>query len=193
MIATNLLVYVRLISWSIDIQVLDVLQKIKTEHDSTLAFRRSCREGICGSCSMNINGVNKVACLKPVDADTSAATTITPLPHMFVVKDLVVDLTNFYQQYKSIEPWLKTKRPPPVEGQEHAQSPAQRRKLDGLYECILCSCCSTACPSYWWNSEAFLGPATLLHAYRWVSDRYARSTTFDVRLCACVTIERITL
>jgi succinate dehydrogenase (ubiquinone) iron-sulfur subunit len=154
--------------------VLDVLQKIKAEHDSTLAFRRSCREGICGSCSMSIDGVNTVACLKPVDADTSRPSMITPLPHMYVVKDLVVDLTNFYQQYKSIEPWLKTKRPPPrtPEGatREHPQSPAQRKKLDGLYECILCACCSTACPSYWWNSEAFLGPAALLHAYRWVSD-----------------------
>ncbi|CAN6224258.1 unnamed protein product [Urochloa humidicola] len=149
--------------------VLDVLQKIKAEHDSTLAFRRSCREGICGSCSMSIDGVNTVACLKPVDADTSRPSMITPLPHMFVVKDLVVDLTNFYQQYKSIEPWLKAKVPPP-RGSEHRQSPVQRKKLDGLYECILCACCSTACPSYWWNSEAFLGPAALLHAYRWVSD-----------------------
>ncbi|KAF8648038.1 hypothetical protein HU200_065075 [Digitaria exilis] len=150
--------------------VLDVLQKIKSEHDSTLAFRRSCREGICGSCSMTIDGV-----LKPVDADTSRATMITPLPHMYVVKDLVVDLTNFYQQYKSVEPWLKTKGRKPAapgggEGREHRQSPEQRKKLDGLYECILCACCSTACPSYWWNSEAFLGPAALLHAYRWVSD-----------------------
>ncbi|KAL6655686.1 hypothetical protein ACP70R_006512 [Stipagrostis hirtigluma subsp. patula] len=161
--------------------VLDVLVKIKSEHDSTLAFRRSCREGICGSCSMSIDGVNTVACLKPVDTDTSRASMITPLPHMYVVKDLVVDLTNFYQQYKSIEPWLKTKRPPPPASAEeagargtargeHRQSPAQRKKLDGLYECILCACCSTACPSYWWNSEEFLGPAALLHAYRWVSD-----------------------
>ncbi|KAK3133195.1 hypothetical protein QOZ80_6AG0533600 [Eleusine coracana subsp. coracana] len=159
--------------------VLDVLQKIKSEHDPTLAFRRSCREGICGSCAMSIDGVNTVACLKPVDANTSRATLITPLPHMFVVKDLVVDLTAFYAQYKSVEPWLKTKKnPPPGElGREHAQSPAERKRLDGLYECILCACCSTACPSYWWNSEAFLGPAALLHAYRWVSDSrddYAR-------------------
>uniref|UniRef100_A0ACD5XKV1 Uncharacterized protein n=1 Tax=Avena sativa TaxID=4498 RepID=A0ACD5XKV1_AVESA len=151
--------------------VLDVLQKIKSEQDSTLVYRRSCREGICGSCSMNIDGVNTVACLKPVDTDTSRATMITPLPHMYVVKDLVVDMTNFYQQYKSVEPWLKTKRPA-AEGREHAQLPAERKKLDGLYECILCACCSTACPSYWWNSEDFLGPAALLHAYRWVSDRY---------------------
>ncbi|KAF0913189.1 hypothetical protein E2562_020355 [Oryza meyeriana var. granulata] len=160
--------------------VLDVLQKIKAEHDTTLAYRRSCREGICGSCSMCIDGVNTVACLKPVDTDTSSATTVTPLPHMYVVKDLVVDLTNFYQQYKSVEPWLKTKTKkeekssPAAEEtgrlQEHGQTPEERKKLDGLYECILCACCSTACPSYWWNSEAFLGPAALLHAYRWVSD-----------------------
>ncbi|OQU89416.1 LOW QUALITY PROTEIN: hypothetical protein SORBI_3002G185100 [Sorghum bicolor] len=155
-----------------------VLDKIKAEQDSTLAFRRSCREGICGSCSMSIDGVNTVACLKPVDADTSRPSMVTPLPHMYVVKDLVVDLTNFYQQYRSVEPWLKTKRraSSASEGEatttrrEHLQSPAQRKKLDGLYECILCACCSTACPSYWWNSEAFLGPAALLHAYRWVSD-----------------------
>ncbi|KAJ1289468.1 hypothetical protein BS78_02G166500 [Paspalum vaginatum] len=156
--------------------VLDVLQKIRSEQDPTLAFRRSCREGICGSCSMCIDGVNTVACLKPVDADASRTSVVTPLPHMYVVKDLVVDLTTFYQQYKSVEPWLKTKKNkkvgPATPTREHRQSPAQRRKLDGLYECILC-----ACPSYWWNSEAFLGPAALLHAYRWVSDSrddYAR-------------------
>uniref|UniRef100_J3MWZ9 succinate dehydrogenase n=2 Tax=Oryza brachyantha TaxID=4533 RepID=J3MWZ9_ORYBR len=122
---------------------------------------------------MCIDGVNTVACLKPVDTGTSAATTVTPLPHMYVVKDLVVDLTSFYQQYKSVEPWLKRKsKTKTTEGglREHAQSPEERKKLDGLYECILCACCSTACPSYWWNSEAFLGPAALLHAYRWVSD-----------------------
>ncbi|KAM5577319.1 succinate dehydrogenase [ubiquinone] iron-sulfur subunit 3, mitochondrial [Rosa sericea] len=149
--------------------VLDALQKIKAEDDSTLSYRRSCREGICGSCAMNIDGTNTVACLRPIDADTSTATTITPLPHMFVIKDLVVDLTNFYQQYKLIEPWLKTKKPP-EDGQEYKQSPADRKKLDGLYECILCACCSTSCPSYWWNPEEFLGPAALLHSYRWISD-----------------------
>mgnify|MGYP003702824825 CR=1 FL=1 len=150
--------------------VLDVLQKIKAEHDATLAFRRSCREGICGSCSMCIDGVNTVACLRPVDTDTSSATTVTPLPHMYVVRDLVVDLTSFYQQYKSVEPWLKRKTKTKTETTEHAQSPEERKRLDGLYECILCACCSAACPSYWWNAEAFLGPAALLHAYRWVSD-----------------------
>ncbi|XP_022982204.1 succinate dehydrogenase [ubiquinone] iron-sulfur subunit 3, mitochondrial [Cucurbita maxima] len=149
--------------------VLDALQKIKAEEDSSLSYRRSCREGICGSCAMNIDGANTVACLKPIDTDTSKPTIITPLPHMFVIKDLAVDLTNFYQQYKSIEPWLKTKRLP-KDGREFRQSPAERRKLDGLYECILCACCSASCPPYWWNPEEFLGPAALLHACRWISD-----------------------
>ncbi|XP_022136428.1 succinate dehydrogenase [ubiquinone] iron-sulfur subunit 3, mitochondrial [Momordica charantia] len=149
--------------------VLDALQKIKAEEDSSLSYRRSCREGICGSCAMNIDGGNTVACLKLIDADTSKPTIITPLPHMFVIKDLVVDLTNFYHQYKSIEPWLKTKRLP-EDGREFKQSPVQRKKLDGLYECILCACCTTSCPPYWWNPEEFLGPAALLHAYRWISD-----------------------
>ncbi|KMT08803.1 hypothetical protein BVRB_6g135270 [Beta vulgaris subsp. vulgaris] len=149
--------------------VLDALQKIKAEEDSSLSYRRSCREGICGSCSMNIDGLNTVACLKPIDSDTSKPTTITPLPHMFVIKDLVVDLTNFYNQYKSIEPWLKTKKRP-EDGREYRQSPQDRKKLDGLYECILCACCTTSCPAYWWNPEKFLGPAALINAYRWMSD-----------------------
>ncbi|KAL5751525.1 hypothetical protein ACOSQ2_022032 [Xanthoceras sorbifolium] len=161
--------------------VLDALQKIKAEDDSSLSYRRSCREGICGSCAMNIDGTNTVACLKPIGADTSNPTIITPLPHMFVIKDLVVDLTHFYQQYKSIEPWLKTKKPP-EDGGEYRQSPADRKKLDGLYECILCACCSTSCPSYWWNPEEFLGPAALLHAYRWISD--SRDEFTDERLQA---------
>ncbi|KAJ8428443.1 hypothetical protein Cgig2_024104 [Carnegiea gigantea] len=161
--------------------VLDALQTIKAEDDSSLSYRRSCREGICGSCSMNIDGLNTVACLKPIDADTSKPTTITPLPHMFVIKDLVVDLTNFYQQYKSIEPWLKTKKAP-KDGREYRQSPRERKKLDGLYECILCACCSTSCPSYWWNPEEFLGPAALLNAYRWVSD--SRDEYTDERIQA---------
>ncbi|GAB4847294.1 Succinate dehydrogenase [ubiquinone] iron-sulfur subunit 3, mitochondrial [Ancistrocladus abbreviatus] len=149
--------------------VLDALQMIKAETDSTLTYRRSCREGVCGSCSMNIDGVNTVACIKPIDSDTSKATVITPLPHMFVIKDLVVDLTNFYQQYKKIEPWLKARKKP-EDGREYRQSPRDRKKLDGLYECILCACCSASCPSYWWNPEDFMGPATLLQAYRWVCD-----------------------
>ncbi|CAN1174799.1 Succinate dehydrogenase [ubiquinone] iron-sulfur subunit 3, mitochondrial [Linum perenne] len=161
--------------------VLDALQKIKAEVDPALTYRRSCREGICGSCAMNIDGTNTVACLKPIDPDIDKPIFITPLPHMFVVKDLVVDLTNFYQQYKSIEPWLKTKRGP-VDGREYRQSPEERKKLDGLYECILCACCSTACPSYWWNPEVFLGPAPLLHAYRWIAD--SRDEYTDERLQA---------
>ncbi|CAN6441110.1 unnamed protein product [Victoria cruziana] len=149
--------------------ILDALQKIKAEYDPTLAYRKSCREGICGSCSMNIDGTNTVACLKPISADTLKATIITPLPHMCVTKDLVVDLSSFYNQYKSVEPWLKTRNPPPGR-KEYLQSPQSRKKLDGLYECILCACCSAACPSYWWNPEEFLGPAALIHAYRWIQD-----------------------
>ncbi|WCJ31861.1 Succinate dehydrogenase [ubiquinone] iron-sulfur subunit mitochondrial [Euphorbia peplus] len=149
--------------------VLDVLQKIKAEDDSSLSYRRSCREGICGSCAMNIDGTNTVACLKPIDSDVTKPTIITPLPHMFVVKDLVVDLTNFYNQYRSIEPWLK-RRKKAEDGKEYRQTVEDRKKLDGLYECILCACCSGSCPAYWWNPEEFLGPATLIHAYRWICD-----------------------
>ncbi|KAJ8510947.1 hypothetical protein OPV22_001381 [Ensete ventricosum] len=149
--------------------VLDALIKIKNEIDPSLTFRRSCREGICGSCAMNINGDNGLACLTKIPS-SSAATTITPLPHMYVIKDLVVDMTNFYSQYKSVEPWLKRKDPPPIPGKEVPQSKKDRAKLDGMYECILCACCSTSCPSYWWNPEAYLGPAALLHAHRWIQD-----------------------
>ena len=144
--------------------VLDALIKIKNEVDPTLTFRRSCREGICGSCAMNIDGCNGLACLTKIPS--GASSTITPLPHMFVIKDLVVDMTNFYNQYKSIEPWLKRKSEPPVPGKEILQSKKDRAKLDGMYECILCACCSTSCPSYWWNPESYLGPAALLHANR---------------------------
>src|SRR5690606_10904899 len=145
--------------------VLDALIKIKNEIDPTLTFRRSCREGICGSWAMNINGTNALACLKSVD-DAKGAVTISPLPHMSVIKDLVPDMTNFYAQHRSIEPWLKTSSPTPEK--EWRQSREDREKLDGLYECILCACCSTSCPSYWWNSDRYLGPAILLQAYRWV-------------------------
>ncbi|KAJ8750168.1 hypothetical protein K2173_014083 [Erythroxylum novogranatense] len=148
--------------------VLDALIKIKNEIDPSLTFRRSCREGICGSCAMNIDGCNGLACLTKIQSGSSS--TITPLPHMFVIKDLVVDMTNFYNQYKSIEPWLKRKTPPPVPGREILQRKKERSKLDGMYECILCACCSTSCPSYWWNPESYLGPAALLHANRWISD-----------------------
>ncbi|GFZ19089.1 succinate dehydrogenase 2-1 [Actinidia rufa] len=149
--------------------VLDALIKIKNEMDPTLTFRRSCREGICGSCAMNIDGCNGLACLTKIPSGSSMA-TITPLPHMFVIKDLVVDMTNFYNQYKSIEPWLKRKSPAPEQGKEIPQSKKDRAKLDGMYECILCACCSTSCPSYWWNPESYLGPAALLHANRWIMD-----------------------
>ncbi|KAH9627136.1 hypothetical protein KSS87_018376 [Heliosperma pusillum] len=151
--------------------VLDALIKIKNEIDPTLTFRRSCREGICGSCAMNIDGCNGLACLTKIpEPKTPEPTMISPLPHMFVVKDLVVDMTNFYNQYKSVEPWLKRKNPAPEQGKEYPQSKEDRKKLDGMYECILCACCSTSCPSYWWNPESYLGPAALLHAHRWIAD-----------------------
>lgn len=148
--------------------VLDALIKIKNEIDPSLTYRRSCREGICGSCSMNIDGTNTLACTKAI-ADVKGAVKIYPLPHMPVVKDLVPDLTHFYAQYSSIQPWLKADTPPPPT-KERLQSPEERSKIDGLYECILCASCSTSCPSYWWNSDRYLGPAILLQAYRWIVD-----------------------
>merc|ERR1712057_143871 len=160
--------------------ILDVLLKIKDEQDSTLSFRRSCREGICGSCAMNINGSNGLACLTREDPDVGNQSTIAPLPHMFVVKDLVVDMANFYAQYKSVKPWLQSEGSEKVDGKEVYQSKEDRAKLDGLYECILCACCSTSCPSYWWNSDKYLGPAVLLQSYRWVID--SRDQATDERL-----------
>ena len=154
--------------------VLDALIKIKNEVDQTLTFRRSCREGICGSCSMNIDGLNTLACLKPIE-DVKGDVKINPLPHMPVVKDLVPDLTHIYAQLRSIEPWLKSTTPPPPDG-ERLQSKEERAKLDGLWECILCFCCSTACPSYWWNGDRYLGPAVLLQAYRWIADSRDEAT-----------------
>lgn len=148
--------------------VLDTLIKIKNEIDSTLTFRRSCREGICGSCAMNIDGTNTLACIKAIE-EIRGDVKIYPLPHMKVVKDLVPDMSHFYAQYESIEPWLKTDSPPPS-NTERLQSLKDREKLDGLYECILCACCSTSCPSYWWNGDKYLGPAILLQAYRWIAD-----------------------
>src|SRR6202008_421207 len=147
--------------------VLDALIKIKNEIDPTLTFRRSCREGICGSCAMNMAGRNGLACTTAID-DLKGEVRITPLPHMDVVKDLVPDLTHAYAQYASIQPWLKSVSPAP--SGERLQTPADRAKLDGLYECILCFCCTTSCPSYWWNADRFLGPAILLQAYRWLAD-----------------------
>jgi len=148
--------------------LLDALIWIKSYIDPTLTFRRSCREGVCGSCAMNIDGVNTLACTRTMAEVKTVAVRIYPLPHMPVIKDLIPDLTNFYAQYASIEPWLKTKTPVPQK--EWRQSPEDREKLDGLYECILCACCSTSCPSYWWNSDRYLGPAVLLQAQRWIVD-----------------------
>jgi len=148
--------------------VLDALLKIKDGMDSTLALRRSCREGICGSCSMNIDGRNTLACIKPI-AEIDGDVSIYPLPHQPVIKDLVTDLTDFYAQHASVQPWIQTKDPAPA-NKERLQSKEDREKLDGLYECILCACCTTSCPSYWWNSDRYLGPATLLNAYRWIVD-----------------------
>jgi len=155
--------------------ILDALLKIKDEEDETLSFRRSCREGICGSCAMNIEGKNGLACLEFID-DSSNAIEILPLPHTYVVRDLIPDLTNFYSQYKSIEPWLKRKDPKEPGTAENLQSPEDREKLDGMYECILCACCSTSCPSYWWNPDYYYGPAVLQQAYRWVADSRDQST-----------------
>ena len=163
----------RLDSYEIDLDdcgpmILDALITIKGKVDSTLTFRRSCREGICGSCAMNIDGTNTLACLKPISKVRSEV-KIYPLPHMPVVKDLVPDLSGFYDQYASIQPWLQAGDSPPPNS-ERLQSPQERAELDGIYECVMCACCSTACPSYWWNSDRFLGPAILLQAYRWIAD-----------------------
>ena len=154
--------------------VLDALIYIKNEVDPTLTFRRSCREGICGSCSMNIDGANTLACLKGHD-EVKGAVRIYPLPHMAVVKDLVPDLSQAYAQLRSIEPWLKSDTPPPPDA-ERLQSKEERAQLDGLCECILCFCCTTSCPSYWWNGDKYLGPAVLLQAYRWIADSRDEST-----------------
>ncbi len=153
--------------------VLDGLIWLKNNVDPTLTFRRSCREGVCGSCAMNIDGSNTLACTKAMD-EIGGPIAIYPLPHLPVVKDLVADLTTFYAQHRSIEPWLKTETPEPQK--EWRQSHADRQKLDGLYECILCACCSTSCPSYWWNGERYLGPAVLLQAYRWLIDARDEAT-----------------
>ncbi|MGH7056921.1 MAG: succinate dehydrogenase iron-sulfur subunit, partial [Acetobacteraceae bacterium] len=154
--------------------VLDALIKIKNEIDSTLTFRRSCREGICGSCAMNIDGINTLACLKPI-ADAKGATRITPLPHLAVIKDLVPDLEQMFAQYRSIKPWLETTSSPPPD-RERRQSKEERAKLDGMWECILCFCCTTACPSWWWTGDRYLGPAVLLAANRWLADSRDEAT-----------------
>lgn len=165
---------------------LDALIKIKNEMDPTLTFRRSCREGVCGSCAMNLDGLHGLACIKQVPDDLNESSIITPLGHMFVLKDLVVDMTNFYSQYQSIQPFLK-RTTPKAEGQsEYYQSQEDRYspeihlisrdKLDGLYECVLCASCSTSCPSYWWSPDQYLGPAVLMQAYRWIIDSRDEAT-----------------
>ncbi len=154
--------------------VLDALLKIKNEVDSSLTFRRSCREGICGSCAMNIDGTNTLACIKGLDT-IEGEVRIFPLPHMPVVKDLVPDLTNFYAQYAAVKPWLQTRTPAPPDG-ERLQSKEDQEKVDKPSACILCACCSTSCPSYWWNSDRYLGPAALLAAYRWIVDSRDEAT-----------------
>lgn len=160
--------------------ILDALIKIKSEIDPTLSFRRSCREGICGSCAMNIDGANTLACTMAIE-DVEDEIKIYPLPHQPVVKDLVSDLSQFYQQYEAIEPWMQSDSIP-AGNRERLQSKEDREKLDGLYECIMCACCSTSCPSYWWNSDKYLGPAALLAAYRWIVD--SRDEKTDERLDA---------
>ena len=152
--------------------VLDALIKIKNDIDPSITFRRSCREGVCGSCSMNIDGTNTLACTKYVN-DVKGDVKIFPLPHMPVIKDLVPDLKDIYKQYSSIEPWLKISEKPE---REIKQSPEERKELDGLYECIMCFCCSTSCPSYWWNGDKYLGPAVLLQAWRWIADSRDEAT-----------------
>ena len=160
--------------------VLDALMKIKNEIDSTLTFRRSCREGVCGSCAMNIDGTNTLACTKNIN-DVKGDIKIYPLPHMEVIKDLVPNLSHAFKQYESVQPWLKSNQIT-KDGLERRQSPLERKELDGLYECILCFCCSTSCPSYWWNGDKYLGPAALLQAYRWITD--SRDEAQDERLDA---------
>jgi len=154
--------------------VLDALIKIKNDVDPTLTFRRSCREGICGSCAMNIDGLNTLACTLPI-AKIPGDVRVFPLPHLPVVKDLVPDLTEFYAQYAAVRPWLQTREPPPV-GSERRQSPAEQERIDRPSACILCACCSTSCPSYWWNSDRFLGPAALLASQRWIVDSRDQAT-----------------
>lgn len=192
----------RLDSYGVDMDscgpmVLDAIIKIKNETDSSLTFRRSCREGVCGSCAMNVNGKNTLACIRAID-DYQGKIKIYPLPHLEVVKDLVADMTNFYAQYASIKPWLANSTTPP-KNSERLQSKAQRAKLDGLSECVLCACCSTSCPSYWWNDDKYLGPASLLQASRWLQDSrdnsdYQRLAALDdtYKLYRCHTIMNCT-
>ena len=152
-----------------DLMVLDVLELIKADNDGSVTYRRSCREGVCGSDGMNMNGKNGLACITPVSQVAKKnKLVLRPLPGLPVVRDLVVDMTQFYRQYEKVKPYLLNDSPAPA--QERLQSPEDREKLDGLYECILCACCSTSCPSFWWNPDKFIGPAGLLQAYRFLSD-----------------------
>ena len=163
-----------------DLMVLDVLELVKAQ-DPSIAYRRSCREGVCGSDGINMNGRNGLACITPVsEAAPRGKLTLRPLPGLPVVRDLVVDMGQFYRQYEKITPWLVNDTPPPA--QERLQTPEDREKLNGLYECILCACCSTACPSFWWNPDKFVGPAGLLQAYRFLAD--SRDTATAERLAA---------
>ncbi|XP_060663871.1 succinate dehydrogenase [ubiquinone] iron-sulfur subunit [Drosophila nasuta] len=165
--------------------VLDALIKIKNEMDATLTFRRSCREGICGSCAMNIDGINTLSCITAIDTNVGKPCRIYPLPHLYVKRDLVPDLSQFYDQYRSIQPWLQRKNLDREIGKaQYLQALEDRDKLDGLYECILCACCQTSCPSYWWNSEKYLGPAVLMQAFRWIID--SRDEASEHRLCQLI-------
>ena len=161
-----------------DPKILTLLERIKAEQDSTLSFRRSCREGVCGSDGMNINGSNGLACVTPLSKYKTTHITLRPLPGFPVIRDMVVDMTQFYQQYERIEPYLQNSQEAPVK--ERLQSPEDRAKLDGLYECILCACCTSSCPSFWWNPDKFVGPAGLLQAWRFLAD--SRDTATDKRL-----------
>lgn len=161
-----------------DYMVLDILELLKAQ-DNSLVFRRSCREGVCGSDGMNINGKNGLACITPLsECVKDGALVLRPLPGLPVIRDLVIDMGQFYDQYRKIEPFLQNDTE--VQGIERMQSPEEREKLDGLYECILCACCSTSCPSFWWNPDKFIGPAGLLQSYRFLAD--SRDTATDDRL-----------
>jgi succinate dehydrogenase / fumarate reductase iron-sulfur subunit len=162
-----------------DLMVLDVLEMIKAEHDGSVTYRRSCREGVCGSDGLNMNGKNGLACISPLSESVkNNKLVIRPLPGLPVIRDLVVDMSLFYAQYEKVQPYLQN--PSPAPAIERLQSPEERAQLDGLYECILCACCSTSCPSFWWNPDRFIGPAGLLQAYRFLAD--SRDTATDERL-----------
>jgi succinate dehydrogenase / fumarate reductase iron-sulfur subunit len=162
-----------------DLMVLDVLELIKAEYDGSVTYRRSCREGVCGSDGLNMNGKNGLACISPLSESVkNNKLVIRPLPGLPVIRDLVVDMSLFYAQYEKVQPYLQNATPAPAI--ERLQSPEERAQLDGLYECILCACCSTSCPSFWWNPDRFIGPAGLLQAYRFLAD--SRDTATDERL-----------